>query len=85
MLTRLYCWWFGCEPDYQAHLYIDGLELTPCARCGAEDCTYNDMVGYTRHARFVEFWRYWLWRKWVPRPCVDCGKRGGNHDDCIPF
>jgi len=31
--------------------------------------------------------KYWLWRKWWPAKCDDCGKRYGRHDGCddIPF
>jgi hypothetical protein len=29
--------------------------------------------------------RYWLFRRWWPEPCRDCGKRFGHHDDCLPF
>ena len=80
---RLLCWWFGCRPYFQCS--HDQGDATPCARCGAPDCCYGDMVGDTRHARLKRWLRYWLWRRWVPAKCEDCGKRFGGHDQCLPF
>jgi hypothetical protein len=86
-MKRLKCWWFGCEPDYLAWRHY--MPATPCLRCGAPDCDYADMVGFTRHYRFMrrlEAIRYWLFRRWMPRKCPDCGKRKYKAcPDCIPF
>lgn len=80
---RLLCWWFGCHleddpigyPDYQI-----------CQRCG--DCMdYYDLVSDTRHNFFKEWVSYWLFRKWLPAKCSECGHRF-KHDsnvDHIPF
>jgi len=31
--------------------------------------------------------RYWLFRRWWPEKCHECGKRFGTHSECdgIPF
>ncbi len=91
MLKKLMCWWFGCDPDYEATYYDTGLdgwsEAVPCKRCGATDTTYGDRVGDTRHRRAVKLVRYWLFRRWWPEKCHECGKRFGTHSECdgIPF
>lgn len=76
----LICWWCGCVPDYDSP-YIDVL---PCMRCGAPDTTYADRVGDTRNSRTMDWLCAPFYRLW-PRRCVDCGKRFGHHDDCLPF
>lgn len=86
-MRRLYCWWFGCQPDYRALSLGDAL---PCERCGAADTTYEDRCGDTKHARLVDWLRRLRWRlfdSWRPRPCPACGKRGECATDCdgIPF
>jgi hypothetical protein len=84
-MKRLICWWFGCEPDYLAWRYQ--MPVTPCTRCGAPDCDYSDMVGFTRHYRFMRFFgacRYWLLFGWVPRRCKGCDKYPSKCD-CPPF
>jgi hypothetical protein len=85
MLKRLICWWFGCIPDKESHYDIecDGW-MTPCTRCRATDCLYSDLVGYTRHYRFVEFCQHWILFGWVPRRCRDCGEYPSKCD-CPPF
>lgn len=76
---NILCWWFGCDPDYSAHGAI------PCLRCGAHDTSYEDRCGYTPHNRLKGWLYFWLYRRWWPTRCLDCGKRYGNHYDCIPF
>ena len=51
-VRRLACWWFGCQPDYEAIRH--DCEAVPCERCGAPDTTYADRCGDTRHNRTVE-------------------------------
>lgn len=74
-LDKGLCWWFGCKAD--------GVDL-PCERCG-EPVDYGDLVGDTRHRWFVAWLSYWLFRRWWPERCRDCGKRFGEHKDCLPF
>ena len=54
-------------------------------RCGTP-LSYENMNGWTPHARTMDFLRRGMWQ-WLPKPCPDCGKRFGNHDQCdqIPF
>ena len=84
-LRRLACWWFGCRPDYEAMRHDS--ELVPCERCGAEDTTYEDRCGYTRHSRAKAWCSWWLWQRWLPKKCPACGSRTGCRADCdgIPF
>ena len=88
MVRRLVCWWFGCQPDYEAmrHDY----EAIPCERCGAPDTTYADRCGDTRHNRTMDRLRHLRWLlldSWRPKPCPACGERGKCKPDCdgIPF
>lgn len=67
-------------PDY-GHPY----HIVPCKRCGAADTSYADRVGDTRHERFKRFIQYCLHPSWWPMKCVDCGKRFGDHKNCVPF
>lgn len=89
LVIRLSCWWFGCDPDYDEDRdHPCGLSpnyVVPCKRCGAHDTDYADRVGDTRHNRLMEWLRYWCFRRWWPAPCVDCGKRFGDHSECLPF
>lgn len=84
-MKRLICWWFGCRPSKNSHFdyECDGW-MTPCTRCGSADVDYADMVGETRHRRFIEFCRRWLLFGWVPRRCRDCGEYPSKCD-CPPF
>lgn len=89
MLTRLYCWWFGHDPDYSTQYYDQdfGWSEPSCKRCGSEYVDYADCVGFTRHQRFMDFLgtcRYWLLFGWVPRRCKDCGEYPSKCD-CPPF
>ena len=87
MLNRLICWWFGCVPDYDAIHYDESgwSDSVPCGRCGAEDTDYGDRVGDTRHNKTMCWFRYWLFRRWWPAKCHDCGNRFGSHSECLPF
>lgn len=82
-MSRLLCWWFGCDPDYSK---VSRELVIPCKRCGATDTSYGDRVGDTRQHRMADG----LLRIAIlfrPPKCNDCGKRFGNHDDCdnLPF
>lgn len=84
---RLACWWFGCAPDYDHPCELAPNYVVPCVRCGAHETSYADRVGDTRHNRAKAWARYWLWRKWWPAKCSDCGGRW-QHDatrDHLPF
>lgn len=57
--------------------------------CG-ECVPYSDMVGDTRHARFMDYLRRMYWHvigRWRPTNCPACGGRGGCKPGCdgIPF
>lgn len=84
-MKRLSCWWFGCNPDYEAMQHY--CKYVPCKRCGAHDTPYADRVGDTRHNRAMGWLRYWLWRRWLPTKCPACGSRFEHRSDCdwIPF
>jgi hypothetical protein len=87
-VRRLACWWFGCQPDYEALRH--DCEAVPCERCGAPDTAYADRCGDTRHARMVDRLRRLRWRlldSWRPKPCPACGGRNGCRAECdgIPF
>lgn len=82
-MRKIRCWWFGCkEEDPEDMLAPPGYK--DCVRCG-ECVEYGDLVGDTRHNRVKGLLRYWLWRHWVPEPCIECGKRFGDHTNCLPF
>ena len=80
-MKRLICWWFGCKPS--EHSIYDPIRwggwVTPCERCQAWDCSYSDMVGDTRHRRFVDGLKHWLWYRWRRVDSTIC------NDDDIPF
>ena len=85
-MNKILCWWFGCKPDFDNKKQIDHYDYAiPCKRCGAYDTPYSDWVGDTRHNRFCEIVKYMFFRKWFPKKCKECGKRYGDHGDCIPF
>lgn len=88
VLALAWCWWDGCDPDWDAGEYWGDYDRVPCRRCGAPDTSYADRVGDTRRNRFVGWWSYRVvWRLAPPR-CKGCGKRFGGHGDCdrdIPF
>lgn len=85
LLNRLYCWWFGHAPDYQARMYGD--DCTPCERCGIEDIDYGDLVQPSRHEFLKAKIPYLFYRKWFPAKCPDCGHRYkcDETNEHIPF
>lgn len=80
LLKRLTCWWFGCKGDI-SNQECGGFG---CSRCGALDCDYAMLVGDTRHNRLVCAIKR-PFRRLFPSKCCDCGKRYGDHEQCIPF
>lgn len=87
-IARLLCWWFGCQPIYEAEHHGSG--VMPCERCGAPDTTYSDRVGDTRHARATGALRRFRWNlfdRWRPAKCHACQQRGKCAPECdgIPF
>lgn len=85
LVRRLACWWFGCAPDYDHPCELAPNYVVPCVRCGAHETSYADRVGDTRHNRAKEWLRYWCLRRWLPARCTCCGKRFGEHPECLPF
>lgn len=83
LAKRLRCWWFGCAAHIQDSSPLDELQ---CMRCGGV-LDYYDLVGDTRHSRFMDFCRQWGWRRLWPKRCTDCGHRFKCDDsvDHIPF
>lgn len=81
-LARLNCYLNGHDPDYSTTS-----SNIPCLRCGIHDIDYSDLVLPSRIKLFQSFLKKWLFRKWMPEPCGDCGLRF-KHDysvDHIPF
>lgn len=91
IVSRVMCWWFGCTPNHdRTYFWFDKdhcEDHLPCKRCDNYDVSYGDMVGDTRHNRFKERCNYWLFRKWIPEKCSDCGHRYKCDEsiDHIPF
>ena len=85
LVSRARCWWFGCEPHPQEYCHRSD-DWRTCIHCGQE-VLYGDLVGDTRHNRAKKWARYWLWRKWWPEKCSDCGGRWAhdNTRDHLPF
>jgi len=84
VLARLRCWWFGCEPDADDPAPPGQLD---CRHCG-RNVPYSDLVGDTRHHRFTQAARYWLFRKWIPGKCPYCRRRWRRCEqsvDHLPF
>lgn len=77
------CWWFGHKPGKFKENCI------PCIRCGQYDIGYEGLVEDSRYTRVKEWLNYYLFRKWLPEKCPDCGRRYGkaNCDICddLPF
>ena len=82
-VSRLRCWWYGCEQHPQDSAPPDHATCMHCAR----NVPYGDMVGDTRHNHAKDWLSYWLWRKWCPAKCAACGSRFGHKGSCdgIPF
>jgi len=74
LLARGRCWWFGCDPSGEHHYDYGHEEYRQhCGRCGCLDVDYADLIGDTRHRRFVR----WItapvrWLRPTPK-CKDCG------------
>lgn len=85
-MKRIICWWHGHRPDYKRSAWNGDYYPVPCSRCGASDTSYSDQVGDTRHNRTKEWVHYWLFRRWIPAKCQDCGRRS-MCDECrdVPF
>lgn len=86
LVRRSLCWWFG---HVQHEQDPTPPEQARCYHCD-ELVPYSDMVGDTRHARFMDGLRtirWWMFRKWWPRPCSDCGRRFKCDEsvDHLPF
>ena len=73
------CWAFAHDWE---QVYPDAYL---CHHCKRDDLTYDDLVRSGHIISIKEFLGYWCFRKWVPEKCLDCGKRFGNHYNCIPF
>ncbi|MFQ6333225.1 hypothetical protein [Methylophilus sp. 3sh_L] len=84
-ILKMRCWLFGCEAHPQEYCHSDD-HLFTCIHCG-EEASYSDMVGDTRINRFKSWINYWLFRKWWPVKCSDCGHRFGCDEsvDHVPF
>jgi len=78
---RIICWFFGCRPHPDDPAPIEYLE---CERCG-EVMTYEALAGVTRWQAVKDWCEWWLLRRWIPQRCLECGKRYGEHRDCLPF
>ena len=93
LVNRFICWWFGCKPDHDNAVFdTDEYSYgwcTPCMRCHETDIGYDDLVGDARHKRFKKWLNYYLYRKWWPEKCTDCGHRYKCNNsithDHIPF
>ena len=91
IVSRFLCWWFGCDADHDNaqswHDYDHWEYHVPCRRCDCKDVSYADQVGDTRHNRFKNWCNYWLFRKWWPAKCSECGHRFKCDEsiDHIPF
>ena len=78
------CWWFGCDIHSEDPTPV---EYVRCYHCD-QPVSYSDMVGDTRHRRVADWCNYWLFRKWWPKRCEDCGRKWRACDesiDHIPF
>lgn len=82
-MVRLRCWWFGCEPHPQDPSPPDAVSCVRCAEC----VSYSDLVGDTRHYRFMQFCSLFSWRRLFPKKCPSCGNRYRCDErvDHIPF
>lgn len=82
LLTRLNCYLNGHDPGYSV-----SSSNVPCQNCGIHDIDYIDLVSPSKINRIKQFIIFWMFRKWIPKRCSDCGLRF-KHDysvDHIPF
>lgn len=86
ILKRIYCWWFGHKTRNGADGYNGYSFIWMCSRCEKE-LYYHDMVCDSLHENVGNSVRYWLFRKWFPVKCSDCGHRYKCDDSKphIPF
>lgn len=90
-IQRLVCWWAGCKPVWRgvehAPNHSAGTGVMPCGRCGAPDTSYEDRAGMTRLRAAADVPRLLIHLLRPTAPCMDCGRRGGDHGDCdtLPF
>lgn len=84
-LRKLQCWWLGHITGDGATYYDGYCFIWVCKRCEKE-------LGYCDHSDPVcvvvgQFFLYWLFRKWLPTKCIDCGRRYKCDEtkDHIPF
>lgn len=78
-MKKIICFIFGHEPEYT------GGNNVHCSRCDLWDIPYHELIEGRRFMKAVLFLKYWLYRKWFPAKCFDCGKRYADHSQCIPF
>lgn len=84
-ILKIRCWLFGCEAHPQEYCHRDDNRFD-CIHCG-EETSYGDLVGDTRFNRLRDWVNYWLFRKWWPVKCIQCGHRFGCDEsvDHLPF
>jgi len=89
LVIFLHCWFFGHVPDdkntvFDTDEYTYGWHMM-CKRCGILDIEQHELMTGSRSYKVKQFVIFWLYRRWCPEPCKDCGSRFGKHDNCIPF
>jgi hypothetical protein len=77
------CWLFGHKEEWIFH---NRSAQPVCIRC-LKVMEYDDFVMNSRWERLVDFFKYWLFRKWFPEKCYCCGHRYEFDEsvDHIPF
>lgn len=87
LIRALICWYFGHKVDSHAFGHDGDCYLWFCHRCGKEDIDFYEAAGPRRYDNTLFFLRYWLFRKWFPAKCMDCGRRYKCNDSVehIPF
>ena len=80
---KIRCWWFGCDRHPQDFSPPNQVSCMFCGEC----ISYSDLVGDTRHYRFMNFLSKFSPRRLFPARCPDCGHRYKCDDkiDHIPF
>jgi ribosomal protein S27E len=83
IVSRFYCWWYGCQQHEQCSAPS---EEATCYCCG-KTVNYSDMVGDTRHYRFTVWMHRLSPSRIFPKKCPDCGNRYKCDDtiDHLPF
>ena len=93
MKLPILCRFFGCKPHYQTkpmtcaqwEAIERGDEKVSCTRCGLVDCDEVNPQYFSPWDSISGWFVYWFYRRWWPHVCSQCGKRYGDHSDCIPF